>query len=253
MSENQKAKAIPGGINVLRMQLEGFIHPVTKQVVFSRRGLARNLGINRNSLARILDSESFKALCGKDSPWPKLMTEVSSQPISVIDQSQLAVLIKFLAHIDDSQGFPKYPIPRSMQDAGFPIVLQQSVDEALNIQRDRREYLQAGATVREKLEYKYSYHRMVKATLNGGYGVRSLCRINRQVSGLAVSDADERRAKSSHWRRKCSGIETTKITLGNTIHQKAVEASHSKVTLERNLEIAANRTQQIYNIIDTPF
>lgn len=253
MIDNQRAKPISGGLDVLGVCFEGFVHPLTKQAVFSRRGLSRSLNAPRTSLVRIIDSEQFKVLCGKTSPWSSLMTEVSPRPISVLDQTELAILIKVLADVDDSQGRPKYPIAKSMQDAGFPIILQQSVDEALDVQRDRRDYLQAGATIREKLEYKYSYRRMVAVTFKGGYGVQSLCKINRQVSGLAVSDADERRARTKHWRKKCSGIETTKITLGNTVHQKAVEASHSKATLERNLGIAAERTQQIYNIMDTPF
>lgn len=253
MTEDQKAKAIPGGVNVLGVLFEGFVHPLTMRAIFSRRGLSRSLDIPRTSLTRILDSEEFKALCGKTSPWPKLPTEISPKPISVLDQAELAVLVKVLADINDSSGQPKYPIPKSMQDAGFPIILQQSVDEALDIQRDRKDYLQAGATIRERLEYKYSYHRMVRVTLDGGYGVRSLCRINRQVSALAIPDADARRARSKHWRKKCSGIETTKITLGNTVHQKAVEASQSKDVLEKNLGIAAERTQKIYDIMDSPF
>ena len=253
MIEKQRAKVIPGGVMVLGIRFEGFIHPSTNQAVFSRRGLSRCLKIPRTSLTRILDSEQFKTLCGQVSPWPKLLTEVSPRPISVLTQVELAFLVKLLADLDDSQGKPKYPIPKSMQDAGFPIILQQSVDEALDIQRDRKDYLEAGATVRERLEYKYSYHQMVKATFDGGYGVLSLCRINRQVSGLAVPDADERRAKSKHWRQKCSGVETTKITVGNTVHQKAVEASRSKIALDKNLGIAAQRTQDIYSIMDAPF
>ena len=243
---HQKAKAIPDGVDVLGVKFQCYINPGDGSVIFSTLGVANALQIPRTSLRRILKSEDFKSLYKGGFACAKLPTESSPKPISVITQPDLAILVRFLAERN-------YPIPRSMQDAGFPIVLQQSVDEALNIHRERREYLEAGATIRQKLEYKYSYHQMVESTFDGGYGVRSLCQINRQISGLAVPDADTRRAKSKNWRRKCSGSEMTKITIGNTVHQKAVEASPSREVLTKNIEIASQRTQNIYRIMDAPF
>ncbi|NEO24883.1 hypothetical protein, partial [Moorena sp. SIO4A5] len=110
----------------------------------------------------------------------------------------------------------------------------------------------AGATAREKLEYLHSYDKVKQTTFDGGHGVQGLCQVNRQVSRLAVPDADSRRKQSLHWRKKCSSAETVKITVGNTVHEKAVKAS-SKDTLDKNLGVAEDRTQQIYDIMDAPF
>ena len=52
-------------------------------------------------------------------------------------------------------------------------------------------------------------------------------------------------------RKDCSAVETVKITIGNTVHQKAVEASNGK-TLENNLGKAAQRTSDIYQLLDAP-
>ncbi|MDJ1184518.1 hypothetical protein [Roseofilum casamattae] len=250
--KTKKAKTILGGVDVLGVRFEGFIHPSTNQAVFSDRGLARVLKIPRSSLSTILGSEEFKRLSGNNSTRPKLLTDNGSR-ISVLTQSELSILIKILSEKIKSDGNPRYSVPKSMQDAGFPIVLQQSVDEALRIPRDRHEYLHQGATLRQKLEYKDSYHELKGSVFEKGYGVRTLCEVNRQVSGLAVLDADSRRAKRKDWRKFCSGIETTFLTVSNTVHQKAVEASPSKQILVRNLEIASQRTQEIYRIIDAPF
>lgn len=236
---------IPGGIKVLGVPFQAFVDPETTQPVFSQRAAARALQMPGTSLRRILASDNFKTLRGADLPCAELNTTVSSKPISVITQTDLVFLVQIAAE-------KGYPVAKSMQEASFAVLLQQSVDEALGIARTRKEYLDAGATLRQRLEYRYSYHAMKDATFERGHGVRCLCKINRQVSALAVPDADERRAKSSNWRKNNSGIETVRTTIGNTVHQKAVEAS-TRLTLENNLVKAAQRTAEIYKLIDAPF
>lgn len=252
MVSKHRVPEIPGGVEVLGITFQAFIDPSTNQAVFSQRGVSRGLKIARSTLAGILNSKEFKALHSKDFEWPTLLTTASSRPISVITQSDLSCLVKLLSDKKDAEGNIKYPVPKSMQDAGFPIILQQSVDHALGCQRSLGEYLEAGATLRQKLEYKISYHAMKNSTFRGGHGVKGLCRINKQVSTLAVPNAQERRFQDKGWRKKCSGEETVKITIGNTIHQKAVEAS-TKNTLDRNLGIASQRTSEIYELLDAPF
>ena len=247
MTDKNRVPEILGGIDVLGVNFQAFIDPSSGQPVFSQSGVARGLKIPRRSAAQIIGSEGFKALCGKDfSMARKLLTIANSQPISVVTQSDLVILVR----IASEKG---YAVAKSMQDASFAVLLQQSIDEKLNIDRPRKEYLEAGATLRQRIEYLHSYNSMKQSTFDGGYGVRGLCDINRQVSNLAVPDADDRRAVSKSWRKKCSGIETTKITIGNTVHQKAVEASDSKKSLDSNLGIAEDRTRKIYDILDAPF
>jgi hypothetical protein len=187
-------------------------------------------------VTRILSSEEFNILRGEDIQWRTLDTEVNPNPISVVTQSDLVLLVQIAAE-------KGYPVARSMQEASFAVLLQQSVDEALQKDRTRKE---------QKLEYRYSYHAMKGVTFDRGHGVRGLCKINRQVSSLAVPDADKRRMTSKSWRKNCSGVEIIKITVGNTVHQKAVEAS-SSATLNVNLDRAAKRTTQIYELLDAPF
>ena len=182
---------------------------------------------------------------GGDLPCTELDTTVSSKPISVVTQSDLVLLVQLVAE-------KGYPIAKSMQEASFAVLLQQSVDEALGVSRTRKEYLDAGANLRQKLEYRYSYHAMKDATFESGHGVAGLCKINRQVSSLAVPDAQERRIADKAWRRNCSAVETVKITIGNTVHQKAVEASNYR-SLGSNLDKAAQRTSDIYKLLDAPF
>lgn len=237
---------IPGGIKVLGVKFQAFVDPETAQPVFSQRGAARALQMPGTSLRRILASNNFKALRGKDLPCAELDTTVSSKPISVITQTDLVFLVQIAAE-------KGYLVAKSMQEASFAVLLQQSVDEALGVARTRKEYLDVGATLRQRLEYRHSYHAMKDATFERGYGVRVLCRINRQVSSLAVPDANLRRALSKAWRSKyCSAVETVNFTIGNTVHQRAVEAS-TRLNLEANLAKAAQRTEQIYKLIDAPF
>ncbi len=245
MSTQKRAPQIPEGVKVLGIKFQAFIDPKTNQAVFSQSGAARGLDIPRQSFLDILNSDEFKLLRGDDFPMAKLPTKVNSQPISVVTQADLVLLVRIAA----DKG---YPVAKSMQDASFAILLQESVDHALKINRDRQQYLEAGATIRQKLEYRYSYHTMRDTTFDAGYGVRVLCTINRQVSSLAVPDADERRIMSKSWRKKCSGVETVKITIGNTVHQKALEASNH-TTLEKNMNVASQRTSDIYNLLDAPF
>jgi len=245
MNRQYPVPEIKNGIKVLGVKFQAFIDPETKQAVFSQSGVARGLQIPRHSAATILKSHQFKALRGSAFSPPRILTEVNSQPISVVTQADLVLLVQIAAE-------KGYPIANSMQEASFAVLLQQSVDEALNTSRSRKEYLDAGASLRQKLEYRYSYHSMKEVTIKGGHGVRTLCRINRQVSSLAVPDADQRRTANSSWRKNCSAVETVKITIGNTVHERAVEAS-IRSTLKINLDKAAERTASIYGLLDAPF
>lgn len=246
MARKDRVPEIPGGIDVLGVNFQSFLDPSTGFPVFSQSGASRGLDIPRRSVVDIMASERFKALRGKESPMgEKLLTEVNSQPILVITQTDLVILVQIGSE-------KKYPVPQSMQEASFAVLLQQSIDEKLNISRPRKEYLKAGATARQKLEYLHSYNNMKQSTFDGGYGVSGLCKVNRQVSGLAVPDADERRQKDKNWRRECNGEETARITIGNIIHKKAIDAS-SKGSFEKNLGIAEGRTNKIYDIMNEPF
>lgn len=232
-------------VNVLGVEFQAFIDPQSKQAVFSQRGTARALKMPRTSLTRILHSTTFNRLRGGSFPRPTLNTSVSSNPISVVTQSDLVLIVQIASEKGN-------PVARSMQDASFAVLLQESVDRALGVEREREEYLQSGTDLRLQLEYMHSYHSMKNATFDRGYGVRGLSKVNKQVSNLAVPDADERRRQSKFWRRKCSGEETVKITIGNAVHEKAVEASKND-TLDINLGVAARRTSQIYELLDAPF
>jgi|GEM_PF-4399427 len=253
----QRISEVPGGFNVLGVVFQGFIDPTTNQVVFSLSGVARGLEIHPQQASRILRSEAFKALSGGDSNHHKLLTTAAKPPISVITQSDLTLLVKLASE-------KGYPVAKSMQDASFAIILQQLIDETLGVNRNRKEYLDAGAnlqkrltkhqkraTQKDKRDYRKSYQDLKKTTFNNGYGVRGLCDINRSVSDLAVSDADERRAKSKNWRDKCSADETAKIVAGNMVHKKAVLESDSS-NFQDNLEIVRDRTNQIIALMDAP-
>jgi len=218
-------RAIAFEINVLGVSFQSFVDPSSNQPVFSQRGTARALNISRTSMARTIASEEFKALRGNRSSWAKLNTNVSSRPISVITQSDLVILVKLLADKGHSTAI-------SMQDASFALLLQQSVDEALGVERSRGDYLKAGATLRQQIDYRYSYVSLKEATFQKAHGVRGLCKINRQVSALAVDGADVLRGESKDWRRLCSGFEKVKLTIGNTVHQMAVEST-SPVDLDQ--------------------
>lgn len=246
MLERIRIPEIPSGIIVLGVEFQAFIYPDTNEPVFSRSGVARGLNIPRTTAIDIINSEEFKTLRGKGSSVSgNLLTTVNSQPISVVTQVDLVILVKLAAE-------KGYPVAQAMQDASFAVVLQESIDEALGISRKRKEYLDAGATAREKLEYLHSYDRVKQTTFDGGFGVRGLCQVNKQVSGLAVPNADQRRAKSPHWRQKCSSLETMKLTVANTVHENAVNAS-SKQTISKNLDTAKRRTEIICKLIDEPF
>ncbi len=232
-------------VDVLGVEFQAFVDPDRKQAVFSQRGTARALKMPKTSLTDILHSTAFKSLGGGDSPRPTLNTTVSSRPISVVTQSDLVLIVQIASEKGNS-------VAQSMQDASFAVLLQESVDRALNINRDRNEYIQLGIDLRLQLEYRHSYHSMKKTTFDSGYGVRGLCMVNKRVSALAVPDSNERRQKSKDWRRKCSNTETVKFTIGTTVSEKAVAASKPG-TLEFNLDIAGLRTRQIYDLLDAPF
>ncbi len=242
----ERVPEIPGGVKVLGVVFQGFIDPATNQAVFSQSGVYRGLEIPETQLRRMLRSEAFKTLAGKAFNPAKLLTTAAKPPISVVTQTDLTLLVKLASE-------KGYPVAKSMQDASFAVILQQSIDEALGIERTRKEYLDEGAILRKRLEYKKSYHELKDSTFENGYGVRGLCNINRSVSNLAVPDAPERRARSKNWRNKCSTQETVKITVGNMVHQRAMESASDSVEFTENLEVAGNRTSQIYQLMDAPF
>ena len=101
-------------------------------------------------------------------------------------------------------------------------------------------------------DYLRSYHSMKNATLEQGFGVQGLCKINRQVSDVAVRDATERRSTRKSWRENCSEDEVMKFTIGNLVYWKAVKAS-SRQTFTGNLCIAEQTTSEICRIIDARF
>lgn len=238
-------RAEPFTVPVLGVEFQAFTDTFTTQAVFSQRGTARALKMADKVVREILASDEFKTLRGGNFPRGKLDTTINSRPIAIVTQADLVLLVQIAAE----RG---YAVARSMQEASFAVLLQQSVDEVLQVSRSRQTYLDAGASLRQKLEYRYSYHAMKSATFRKGYGVRALCRVNRQVSSLAVKDADVRRAASKSWRKTCSGVEIIKITVGNAVHQKAVEAS-APTTLNKNLVEAAKRTTTIYELLEAPF
>ncbi|NEO24878.1 hypothetical protein, partial [Moorena sp. SIO4A5] len=178
MLKSNKVAPIPGGIKVLGVEFQAFMHPVIEQPVFSRSGVSRGLKIPRRSVADIMNSSEFKALRGGDSSVAeKLLTTVNSNAIFVVTQVDLVILVKLASD-------KEYPVAVAMQDASFAVILQESIDEALGIPRERKEYLDAGATAREKLEYLHSYDKVKQTTFDGGHGVQGLCQVNRQVSRL---------------------------------------------------------------------
>jgi hypothetical protein len=235
----------PLEIAVLGESFQSFIDPSSNQPVFSYRGTARALNIPSMTVKRTITSKEFKALRGNESPCTKLSTTVSSMPISVITQSDLVILVKLLAAKGHSRAV-------SMQEASFAVLLQQSVDELLDVERSRRDYLEGGATLRQQLEYRYSYSTLQKSTFKKARGVGGLCRINLQVSSLAVKDANELRCKSKDWRKRCSGLAKVKLTIGNAVHQMAVDSSSSS-DFDQKLDAAADRTTKIFDLLDKPF
>ena len=254
--QQRRVPEVPGGFNVLGVVFQGFIDPKTNQVVFSLSGVARGLEIYPQQASRILRSEAFKVLAGETFQPNKISTQINPNPISVITQTELTLLVKLAS----KKG---YPVAESMQDAGFVSALQQCLDVKLNTRRNLDEYLDAGAnlqkrltkhqkraTQKDKRDYRKSYQDLKKTTFNNGYGVRRLCDINRSVSDLAVADADERRAKNKNWRDKCSADETAKIVVGNMVHKKAVLSDSSD--FQESLEIVRSRTNQIIALMDAP-
>jgi hypothetical protein len=247
-TKNHRVPPIQNPVIVLGVEFQAFISPIENRLVFSQSGAARGLKIDEKTVRRIFGSKKFNALQGMDLMRGKLYTTENSNPISVVTQGDLALLVKICAE-------KAFPTAKAMHDASFAMLLQESVDIALGIARPRENYITRGVELRRQLEQQYlaSYHSMKTITLNHGHGVRALCEVNKQVSNLSVSDADSRRMHDAHWRKNsCSSFEKTKFTIGNAVHEKAVEAS-SKLNLKQNLKIAANRTGQIFNLLDAPF
>ena len=108
------------------------------------------------------------------------------------------------------------------------------------------------ASVNSRQAYRLSYTCMEECTLKGGHGVCRLCVMNRNVSSIAVPDAEKRRKKSKDWRRKCSVKEFTKLGAGNLLLEKAVTAENSQ-SLGENLGTAYACLAKVCEILDTDF
>jgi hypothetical protein len=235
---------------VLGVSFQGFLDPRINQVVFSQRGVARALKAAESTVRRWLASEPFKTFNSKASMRATLQTEANGNPISVVTQADLVALIRIGAEAGNS-------VARSMHDASFATVLQQSVDQVLGIERPVEEYLDKGTSVRQKAEnlheYLPAYHSMEKATYAGHHGVGGLCMINSTVSSLAVPDADNRRKSNRFWRKNCTPDEKMKLTIGTAVCEKAATASKGRSELRSNLSVASGRIASINDILDQPF
>lgn len=233
---------------VLGVEFQGFVEPHDDHVVFSQSGVGRALNVSESSVRRWTRSKLFERLRGKPFAPVRLLTTANPMPINVVTQADLVILVKIASRKGNA-------IAKSMQDASFPVVLQQSVDEALGIQRPTSEYLSHGAMLRHRLEGGYlpSYHTLKGVTFNHKHGVRGLCMINSKVSDLAVPDASQRRKNDPHWRRKCNSDESGTMTIGNVVMAKAAEASKGLKALEANIEVGAQRINQIKAIVEMPY
>jgi hypothetical protein len=231
---------------VLGIDFQGFSDPQINQVVFSQSGVARALKIHEKTVRRWLASHRFKSFRGDRLDPATLLTEVSTKPISVVTQADLVILVRIGAERGS-------PVARSMHDASFAVLLQQSVDQVLGINRSIKQYLDQGATLRQRAEYLHSYHELKDAAFENHHGVKGLCLLNSTVSRLAVSDADRRRLSNPRWRTACNKDETMKLTIGNSVCGKAAKASVGRKALESNVERATNRINEINSILDKPF
>lgn len=231
---------------VLGVIFQGFLDPRINQVVFSQSEVARALRIDERTVRRWLDSYRFRVLRGEPFLRGTLLTEVSSNPISVVTQADLVVLIRIGAERKNS-------VARSMHDASFAVLLQQSVDQVLGISRPISQYHKQGATLRQRAEYLHSYHELRDAAFENRHGVKGLCLLNATVSKLAVPDADKRRQKNSRWRNSCTKDETMKLTIGNSVCEKAAKASVGRKALKDITGRASCRITEIYSILDKPF
>lgn len=142
-------------VSVLGVQLQGY---KTKDgsVVYSQVGTAKGLGIARSTLQNALKVvrglASLKALTGEPASHSnpnnlaslKVYTASGVQNISTITKPELILLVEHLASKGDAQA-------KALVTASFAVVLQQSEDEAYQIERSRSEYLEAGAKLREEL------------------------------------------------------------------------------------------------------
>lgn len=231
---------------VLGVKFQAFVDPTTNQAVFSQIGVSRALKNDEKTIRRWLASKAFERLRGKASRFGTLLTKVSTKPISVVTQADLVALVQIGARRDNA-------VAKSMQDASFAVLLQESVDLALGIQRPRSEYLTKGATLRQQIEYAHTYHTLKGKTFENGHGVRGLCIVNKEVSSLAVTDADQRRKTNPAWRKRCSSDEVMRLTIGNAIATKAVQSALGSKELRPKLKLVADRCTEIFNILDQPF
>lgn len=245
--EDQVNRSVPEIlVTVLGVKFQGFVSPKTNQVVFSQSGVARALKRHESTVRSWLDSKRFKSLRGKSFPRAKLLTEVNSRPITIVTQADLVVLVQIGSERGD-------PVAKSMQDASFATLLQESVDQVLGIERPREQYLTQGASLRQRAEYLHTYRSLKYAAFENHHGVKGLCMVNAAVSELAVPNALERRKQNPGWRKKCNKDETMRLTIGSAVSEKAVEASDGRKALENNMQLATERITKIYSILDKPF
>ncbi len=246
-------KLIPNGITINGVCFEAFYNSNDKnQVIFSNVGIAKALDISESSLNKILASNSFRLFCRTTTfTWIKTTTGIGSNAIHALTQSDLVLLISYLVKNE------KYLVPISIYKAGFATIVQKSVDRVVENYQITPDDLQQDLIPKNRLNvrasYQSSYHEMEDSTFDRGYGVTQLCNLNRQISSLVVSDADKRREKSKDWRRNCSYSELIRLTIANQITSNAIKASETKDIFIHNFEIALQRSQKIYQIIDAPF
>lgn len=146
----KRVPEIEGGIVVMGVKFQAFLHPDTKEPVFSQSGTADALNIRESSVRRIRQSKEFKTLRGGDFLTARLDTEINSRPIAVVTPIDLVCLVQIAAEKGN-------PIAREMQIANFATRLQESVDKALRVQRSPSEYLEAGAKLRRELSSMRPY------------------------------------------------------------------------------------------------
>ncbi|MEL7352761.1 MAG: hypothetical protein AAF171_23560 [Cyanobacteria bacterium P01_A01_bin.116] len=246
-NQPEDKKPIPAqDFPVLGIVFQGFLDPGINQVVFSQSGVARALQIDARTARRWLGTYRFQSLRGGSFLRSTLLTKVNNNPISVVTQPDLVALIRIGSE-------RKNPVAMSMHDASFAVLLQQSVDQVLGAARPIKQYLRQGATLRQRAEYIHSYHGLKDAAFDNRHGVRGLSLLNRTVSTLAVPDSDARRRKNPRWRNGCSKDETMKLTIGNSVCEKAAKASVGRKALEGNVVRATNRINEINDILDQPF
>lgn len=143
-SSSNNSRVHPFTVNIVDVNFQAFMHPTTKQTVFSQAGVAKGFNISDTTASNWLKGIRLKRSNGKDVPAPStLATTINSNPILVVTMADLAGMVKLGAERGNR-------IAQLIQNAGNAVLIQQSVDEALGIERKRSEYLQAGAQMKQE-------------------------------------------------------------------------------------------------------